>query len=142
MDFTAPPWLHEFGRIMLRLLPGGVFTAWCLWAVNWRKMWPVLAAGAWVPMVLVGIMAAVVWTHVFPSNVLVLGFIPVANGLWQLGAVAVLIGVALTCGWLQTRYGWYPPDISFDPPPPVPLHDHVHADDHSHAAPAPSHATH
>jgi hypothetical protein len=134
MDFTLPPWLHEFGTIMLRLLPGGLLVAWCLWAVNWRKTWPVLAAGGWVPLVLIGIMGAVIWAFVWPRDMIVLGFFLVPNGLWQLGSVAILLGVALFCGWLQTRSGWAPPEISFEPPAHA-AHGH---DDHGHHDHAPA----
>ena len=44
MDPNLPPWLNDLGRTLLTLQPGGVFAAWCLWAVNWRRLWPVLAA--------------------------------------------------------------------------------------------------
>src|SRR5262249_30749969 len=101
MDLTLPTWLQQLGWILLKLLPGGILTVWCLWAVNWRKAWPVLAVGGWVPLVLIGVMAAVVWSRVWPYDVIVLWFLPVPNGLWQFGAVAILIGVALFCGWLQ-----------------------------------------
>jgi hypothetical protein len=140
MDLTLPAWLTEFGRVALRYLPAVVLFVWCLWAVNWRKAWPILAEGGWVPLVLIAVMAAVVWSLVFPSNVIVFGFIPVANGLWQGGAVAVLTCMVLACAWLQTRAAWYPPDISLEPPPAAPLHDHGHHD----AAPAVtiSHPTH
>ncbi|HEY1377411.1 MAG TPA: hypothetical protein VGF55_11490 [Gemmataceae bacterium] len=140
MDFILPAWLSDSGRAALRYLPVVVLFIWCLWAVNWRKTWPILAEGGWVPLVLIGVMAAVVWTLVFPSNVIVLGFIPMANGLWQLGAVALLIGLVLSCGWLQTRNAWYPPDISLEPPPPAPLHGQGH-DNHAPAVTI-SHPTH
>jgi len=141
MDPSVQAW-QEIGRVALRVGVLCVFIAVCLWAVNWRRAWPVLAEGGWMPLVLIGIMAAVVWAQVFPEPALVFGFIPLPNGLWQLGAVAVLIGVALACGWLQVYYGWYPPEINFDPPPPAPLHGH---DDHDHpavAAPAVHHPSH
>jgi hypothetical protein len=126
MELTPPTWPHELGRLLTKLLPGGLLVVWCLWAVDWRKLWPVLAAGGWVPLVLIGLMAAVVWALVWPYNVIVLGILPVPNGLWQVGAVAVLLGVALFCGWLQTRGGWAPPEITFDPPAPSPAADHHH----------------
>ena len=44
MDLNLPTWLHDLGRTGLTLLPGGVFTVWCLFGVNWRRAWPVLAA--------------------------------------------------------------------------------------------------
>jgi hypothetical protein len=133
MDLTAPAWFYDVGQTLLKLLPGGLLTVWCLWAVNWRRTWPVLAAGGWVPLVLIGLMAAYVWSLVWPTNALVLGLFVVPNQLWQLGSVAVLIGVVLFCGWLQTRYGWEPPEISLEPPA------HGHGHDHGHGPEAHAH---
>jgi hypothetical protein len=129
MDLTLPTWLHDVGQTLLTLLPGGLLTAWSLWAVDWRKAWPVLAAGGWLPLVLIGFMAAYVWARVWPTNALVLGLVVVPNFLWQLGSVAILIGVVLFCGWLQTRSGWGPPEISFEPP----AHERGHELGHGHS---------
>jgi hypothetical protein len=97
--------------------------------VNWRRAWPVLAEGGWMPLVLIGIMAGFVWSRVSPSDMIVLGIFVVPNVLWQLGTVALLICLILICGWLQTRYGWYPPEVNLEPPPPS--HD-PHASHHAH----------
>ncbi len=37
------------------------WVAWWLWGVNWSKLWPTLAQGAWVPAVLLLFLAALVW---------------------------------------------------------------------------------
>ncbi len=118
------PWYSELGHLLIRLLPVIVFVAWCLWAVDWRKTWPVLAEGAWLPLILIAIMAGVVWSLVFPSAASIFGFIPLPNGSWQLGVAGMLICLALACGWLQGQFRCYPPEISFDPPPPVQDHEH------------------
>jgi hypothetical protein len=110
---------------ILWFLPLVAFLAWCLWGVDWRLAWPILTVGGWVPLVLIGIMVGVVWAFVVPSPALVFGFVYVPNLLWQLGAVALLISLALFCGWLQGQLGWYPPVVSFEPPPPV--HDDHHS---------------
>lgn len=125
MDFELPTWLHTLGRTGLHLLPGGAFTVWCLFGVNWRKTWPVLAAGGWVPMVLVAAFAAGVWALVWPTAVIVFDILRVPNVVWQFGAVALLVGLALFCGWLQDRYHWTPAEIDLEPP--VLGHDHHHA---------------
>ena len=111
--------------VLIRVLPIVVLVAWCLWGIDWRKTWPVLAEGGWMPLILIGIMAGVVWSLVFPKSVILFGFIPVPNGLWQLGTVGLLICLALACGWIQGRLSWYPPEISFDPP--AATHDHEHS---------------
>jgi hypothetical protein len=119
------PWYVEWGHLLAKVLPIVAFIAWCLWGVDWRKTWPVLAEGGWVPLVLVGLMAGVVWALVFPATAILFGFIPVPNGLWQIGAAGLLICLAFTCGWLQGLLRWYPPEISFDPP--AAAHDHEHS---------------
>jgi hypothetical protein len=110
----------------LKFLPVVAFPAWCLWGIDWRRGWAVLAEGGWVPLVLIGIMAGVVWAFVFPSSASVLGIFSLPNYLWQIVAVTLLICLALACGWLQGVFGWYPPAVSFDPPV-VAHHDHHHA---------------
>jgi hypothetical protein len=100
------------------LLPVVAFIAWCLWGIDWRRARPVLAVGGWAPLVLVGLMSGVVWAFMFPAQP------PIPNFLWQIGIAGLFICLALGCGWLQGRMGWYPPEISFEPPPPP--HDHGH----------------
>jgi hypothetical protein len=139
MPADWPPWLYELAHILVRLLPIVAFVAWCLWAIDWRKAWPILAAGGWVALVLIGGMAAAVWAFVFPAPHVLFGSVVVPNGLWHLAAVASLICLALFCGWLQGRLGWYPPEISFAQPP-ADAHDHGHD---GHAPPVIiSHPTH
>jgi hypothetical protein len=106
------PWLLLFAWL-----------AWWLWAVNWRRAWPVLAQGAWVPVVLLMLVSALVWASLFPSACDCLGFTSVSNFWWQLGGVSLFVSLALFCGWLQTVLGWYPPEIDLEPPAPA-AHDH------------------
>jgi hypothetical protein len=133
MESVSEALLRVVG-VLNALLPGGLFTAFCLLAIDWRKAMPVIRAGGWLPLVLLGMMAAFVCSLVWPSPAIVLGMILVPNFLWQLGSAAVLLGVALTCAVLQARYGWAPPEIDLEPPA------HVHHDDHDHGtAPEPIH---
>lgn len=99
------------------LIPGGLWCAWFLWAVNWPKVWPVLARGGWAVVALLGFVVALAWSAVFPRPALGMG-----NFTWQLLAVGGLIAAALLCGWLQGLLRWAPADVSFAPP----------ADDHGH----------
>lgn len=133
MSASFPPWLYQTYWVTLRLLPLIALIAWCLWGINWRKAWPVLAMGGWIPFVLIGIMAAMTWSLVFPRPAQVLGIMTLPNGLWQSCAVALLLCVVLFCGWLQTRLGWYPPEISLEPPAHHGENHHGH-DDHGHSA--------
>jgi hypothetical protein len=118
MHWSQPDWLPQATPTVLRVALLILFVAWWLWGVNWRNAWPALAEGGWMPLVLVGIMAAYVWSRVSPSTVIVLGFMTVPNLLWQFGAVGLLICLILFCGWVQTHYGWYPPEVPLEPPPP------------------------
>jgi hypothetical protein len=134
MDPLPPDWIQQYGRATLALLSGGAFAAWCLWGINWRRGWQVLAAGGWVPLVLIAVVAAYVCSRVWPTPVVVLGLLIVPNIVWQFAAVAALVGLALFCGWLQGRLGWTPPEVDFSPP----AHgDHGHGHDHH-----PAHAAH
>ncbi len=98
--------------------------AWWLWGVNWAKVWPVLARGAWMPFVLLMFTSALVWSRMAPSACNCLGFATIPNFWWQLGAVGLLVAVTLFCGWLQGLMNWAPAEISFDPPAPSAHHHH------------------
>lgn len=102
-----------------------VWIAWWLWAANWKRLWPVLAQGAWAPAVLLLLMAAVAWSRLQPGPCPFLHVVP--TFMWQLIAVAILAVVALICGWTQGRLGWAPPEISVEPPDASDDgHGHVH----------------
>jgi hypothetical protein len=119
-----PDWLAEVFGTLLQLLPGGLWCAWWLWAVDWRKTWTVLAQGAWAPVVLIGALSAYAWSRVSPSECTCLRLITVPNFWWQLGSVSALVAVALFCGWLQDKVGWAPAEVDLSPP--VARHDHGH----------------
>lgn len=95
--------------------------AWALFAVNWRKAWPTLAAGAWVPVVLLGVLAALVWANLEPYPAFAF-----APPFWShLAAVTLVAAATLFLGWLQGVLGWCPPEIDLEPP--AAAHDHGHA---------------
>jgi hypothetical protein len=134
-DLLANLWqlVVAFGTVLVNLLAIGlhwllliVWIAWWLWGVNWRRAWPVLATGAWVPVALLGIVAALVWSRLAPSTCDCLGFAVVANFWWQLGAIALLAAIALFCGWLQEVFGWAPQEVSFEVPAIDDTHGHEH----------------
>ncbi len=112
-----PDWLAEVLGVLLRLLPGGLWCSWWLWAVNWKKAWLVLAQGAWAPVVLLVLVSAYVWSRIAPSECDCLRLVVVPNFWWQLGSTCALAAIALFCGWLQGKLGWGPADVHFDPPP-------------------------
>jgi hypothetical protein len=90
-------------------LATSLWCAWFLWAVNWSKTWPVLARGAWAPVVLLMLMGATVWTKIQPLD-------SALNFWWQLGSVCALAAIALFCGWLQGYFGWTPEEVAVEPP--------------------------
>jgi hypothetical protein len=112
---------------IVALLLSGLWCAWWLWGVNWIRLWPALAKGAWLPAVLLAAIAAIVWAQIEPSQCDFLGLATIANGWWQQGIVALFLALALFCGWLQGYFGWMPEEISLEPPLE---HDHGHAQAH------------
>jgi len=105
-----------------------VWVAWCLWGVNWRRAWAFLGQGAWAPLVLIMIVAALVWSKLTPSRVEIAGLFSVPNFWWQLGYVGMLVALMFFCAWLQAVFHWAPADVNLDPP----AHAHAHTDDHGH----------
>ncbi len=126
---TLPQWLSNVFALLLPLLPAALWVAFWLWAVDWRKLWPALAEGAWAPCVLLGLVAATVWSRIDPTPCNCLGFVSVPNFWWQLGSVGALAAVALFTGWLQGLIGYEPPEIAVEPPAGH-GHDHAHGHDH------------
>jgi hypothetical protein len=113
-----------------------VWVAFWLWAVDWRKLWPRLAEGAWAPLTLIGIMVALIWSSLSPEPYSI-GGVELVVFWWQLLAVATLISSALFFGWLQCVAGWYPAEIAIEAPA-TGGHGHDHGqgsghDDGSHA---------
>ena len=126
--------LRLAGEVLQYLLTWSLLIAWLawwLWGVNWRRAWSVLAEGAWVPVVLLIVVSALVWSQMAPGDFTGFGFLTVPNFWWQLGAVALLAAVALFCGWLQGVFGWTPAEISLEPPAPPPGL-HAHGNGHAH----------
>jgi hypothetical protein len=121
--------LAEQQGLVLPALLLVAWVAWWLWAVNWKKAWPVLAAGGWVPLVLLMVVAALAWSRLAPSDCSCLGFVSVANFWWQLGEIGLFVAVALFCGWLQGHYGWTPAEVDLEPPA---HEEHGHGSAHGH----------
>src|SRR6516164_4816245 len=89
-----------------------VWIAWWLWAVNWKKVWPVLAQGGWMVVALLIVVAALVWSEMAPNTGYVFGGLLVGSAfLRHLILVSILALVALACGWLQGMLGWEPAEI-------------------------------
>jgi hypothetical protein len=95
VENTASDVFSTVVAVLLALLPGGLWCAWFLWAVNWNKLSTALRAGAWAPVVLLGLISAAVWSRIAPSECPCLGFVVLPNFWWQLGSVAALAAVDL-----------------------------------------------
>ena len=123
---------YHLGDLVLQLLQLGVhyslwivWIAWWLLAVDWRQGWHVLGRGAWMPLILLGVVSAFVWSRIAPYDCPACGL---GNFWWQLGYVGMLAGIVLICGWLQGLFRWAPPVLDLNP-----SHDHGHAE-HGHQA--------
>jgi hypothetical protein len=95
----------------------------CLFAVNWKHLWPVLGRGGWTVVALLGVVAAYVWSRIDTSACEACGL---PSFWWQLGEVGLLIAIALFCGHLQGILRCGPPELSFDPPADHGDHGHGH----------------
>ncbi len=128
-----PEWLVDTRRVVLLLLPWLLWCAWWLGAVNWRRAGPALAQGAWVPALLLLVMAALAWSRIAGVDF-----------VWCLGQVGILALAALFCGWLQGYFGWTLSEVSLEPPVDhghdEHFHDHTHDDAPGYEhTPEPSH---
>src|SRR5262249_14161867 len=116
--------LAPFGHLLLWALPLLLWFAYWLGAVNWQKAWPWLAKGAWIPLVLLVIVATLVWAQLSPGAGHYLGLLPLPTYWWHLANVTTLVGVALFAGWLQGVLGWAPEEVNIEPAGPGHHHGH------------------
>lgn len=123
----------EFLSLILQSSLLMTWVAWWVWGVDWRKTWRALAAGAWMPVLLLMVVSALVWSRIAPSDCTCLGFTTVPNFWWQLGAVGLLGALTLFCGWLQGLMGWTPTEISLEPPAAHHQHQHKHGHGQGHS---------
>lgn len=114
---------------LLRLAMGWslvlVWLAWALWGIDWRKLWPTLAQGAWAPVVLLALVGSMVWAFVDPTPLTLTG--ATLSSYWgHVIGMALLLGATAFCGWLQLFMGWHPPEIDLEPGPAHDPHGHGH----------------
>jgi hypothetical protein len=95
-----------------------VWLAWCLFGINWKKAWGVLAQGGWAPLVLVMVLIALAWSQMTPA----------APDFWpKLLVVGLVVAASFFCGWVQEYFHWEPAEISLEPPAyAVNGHEHGH----------------
>ena len=122
--------LADFLRLLLIpllvFLPYLLWFVYCLFAVNWKKLWPTLREGGWLPGTLLCILVALAWSQILPMAVRLFGFMHLCNFWWQAGAVAFWACLGLFAGWLQQRCSWTPREIAVEPPPLEHSHGHGH----------------
>jgi hypothetical protein len=128
MDISQPDWWNTSGRIWIKLVLVLLLAIWCVAAVDWRRLWPVLAAGGWAPLVLIGIMVGAVALMIWPKSIELTPGWMIPIGMWQFGGAGLLVCLVLFCGWVQTRIGYAPPVIDLDEP----SHAAGGHDDHGH----------
>src|SRR5262245_21427217 len=92
-----------------------VWIAWWTFAVNWRKLRPVLSQGAWGPVILLMLIIALAWSRLAPGE-LSWGIVVLPNFWWQLAALTVILCFTLLCGVLQDVLGVVPPELNLEPP--------------------------
>jgi hypothetical protein len=102
--------------------------AWALWAIDWRKLGPVLSKGGTIPLVLVTVAVAIVWAGAAPRSLRFLG-LELPNFYWQVGLAGLLLTGTLAAGWLQLKMGWFPKEIQLAPEGGY-GHDHGHGHGH------------
>ena len=154
MQTVADQWqtivqiITDLGKLLLALVQLAshwllliAWVAWWLGAVNWKKVWPVLAQGAWAPAVLLGVLVALAWSQLAPGECNCLGLMVVPNLWWQLGAVGLIAAIALLCGWLQGVFSWTPLEVSVEPAAHA-GHGHGHGHDHHHGHDGHGHGHH
>ncbi len=113
---------------------GGVFVFF-LFAVNWKRLWPVLQAGGSIPLTLLLVLIALVWSQIAPREATVLSGLSIGNFWWQLIVVGLMACWVLLAGWLQDRYEWDPPEFALESAAP-PGAAHHHSDRAEHAVSA------
>jgi hypothetical protein len=116
--------LAPLGLFMITWLPLLLWIAWWLWAADWKKIWPVLAEGAWVPVLLLLVAAALAWSQLSPSPCNCIG-VTIPNFWWQLGELGLLAVITLLCGWVQGLFNWQPAEIDMEPAAAA-AHEHGH----------------
>jgi hypothetical protein len=110
-----------FEKLVQDAMSWWLLIAWlalCLFGINWKRTWPILAKGAWAPLGLAMILSALAWSQMTPA----------APHFWRkLGLVSVVVSASFFCGWVQSYFGWQPAEINLEPVDPAAnSHGHDH----------------
>ncbi len=127
------------------LIPWTPLIAWVafwLLAVNWEKLYPVLAKGAVIGVVLIGLMTALVWGLIAPppDGVHYLFGLRPSNFVGKGIYVTMLMTIMALCGSVQLSGAFgslFPEDV-----PDEHHGDDHHGDDHAHGHANHAHADH
>lgn len=113
--------------LLQTLIPWTPLIAWVafwLFAVNWRQLYPVLAKGGMIAVLLIGLMAVLVWSMIAPDPAEhVLFGLHVSNAVGKIVYVTGLIVIAFLCGSVQLT-GCCGNLYRFEEPQPAPAEHH------------------
>ena len=140
---------HVVINLLALVLPWTPLIAWVafwLLAVNWEKLYPVLAKGAVIGVLLIGVMMVLVWGLISPppDGVHHLFGLHPSNFVGKTIYVTMLLTIMALCGSVQLS-GACGPLCQFPEETPDDEHgghDHGHGNDdhdHSHADHGPAH---
>lgn len=92
--------------ILVLAVPWTPLIAWLsywLWGVNWARLWPKVAQGGWVGIVLLGLVATLVWGTIAPpvGGVHSLLGLTLSNFVGKFVYVTALLTMTLLCGSVQ-----------------------------------------
>jgi hypothetical protein len=113
------------GRIFEKLIQDALgwslviaWLAWCLFGINWKRAWGVLAGGAWMPLVLLLILVSLAWAEMTPEK---------PAFFEKLAIVCLVAAATLFCGWVQGYFSWEPAEMELEPAvEPANAHGHGH----------------
>ncbi len=104
-DLFQALWLVLVALLTI-LAPWTPLIAWlafCLFAINWVRVWPDIARGGWIGLVLIGLVAAVVWAVIAPpagGSHFFFG-LTVSNFVGKLVYVTSILVMMFMCGSVQ-----------------------------------------
>jgi hypothetical protein len=138
--------LTQFIGVVLQLLapwtPLAAWLAYWLFAADWSKLWPVLAKGGWIGVVLIGLMMTMIWGVIAPptgGHHVILG-LTLSNFVGKFVYVTALLVMMTVCGTVQLS-GACGDWASFPEPEPEDDGHHGHVD-HGHGHDAHHAAAH
>jgi hypothetical protein len=105
VDLFQALWLVLVALLTV-LAPWTPLIAWlafCLFAIDWIKVWPNIVRGGWIGLVLIGLVATVIWAVIAPPSggAHYLFGLTVSNFVGKLVYVTSMLVMMLMCGSVQ-----------------------------------------